>query len=490
MNGYNGPIINKENSNPTTRDPLGIEGAVTTMGGYLSPLVTTVTPKPFIWIFLVWCYYDVYNNQSIIPYTNRNVEKYIKRQNFFLCLAAHLVHKYENQSFPGITYMSNLDCERLNSFKYDENYIRGLGTNNYYFGAIDRMELVVSQDRATFDVYNPRRIRKEGERLALAFDKVISQTEYYKNYRLYDIEVPKTVLIELGNKVSSNLEGFDECRQILIENLFSKNGSENLSKSRDYLNYVLKTQNIKLDDELKCREVLYEYYSPRGELNYSLPEELMTIANGWEVLVGRQYFTVGLQMIWKRMIEVLPTNNPITINEWIGECFADQDFFEMTEEVSAVIEKLSLGFDEREAIIRESRNREKNRIIKNGISLILSVFKRFEKRTDIPDEIQKFFVIGDNGGSISLDMFFRLVKQFENKTIKEFAYYIMTNYLINQHWKTAIGKLIEGQDKFYFEVIGEDKYCGIVGRDYDYGFQGIRMVELFSVMKDLEILGK
>ena len=486
MDEYSGPIINKTSGNFITRDPLGIEGASTTIAGELCRLVTTVTPKPFMWAFLAWSYYDVFNHKDIIPYTKDDIDKYILKQNYYLCLGARLTDRYEYESFPGITYISNLPYKEMDYFEYQEQYLNGLGTLNNYYGALDRMELVVSQDRNTFEVFRPWRIRKEGERLALAFDKVISQTEYYKHYRFLDGPVPKEVLIELGNTVSSSLEGFDECKEILIDNLFSRNGSTNLAHSKDYLNYFLSLHKNGLNSEADYRYFLYDYFSPRGEGN-TLPDELREIANGWEVLIGRQYFTVGLQMIWRKMVDVLSPDNPRTLNEWIEDCFADQEFYSMDEIVAEILAQSEFSFTEREALISKPKKGDETNIIKDAVGVMLSVYKRLSNRSEFSDTTRKYFSTGEAGGSVTLDMFFKLVNEYENRTIQEFVYQIIRKYLVKQHVRTAFRKLLEGKDNYFVEKVN-DKYCGIPGRSYDYGFQGLRMVQLKSVMKDLRIL--
>ena len=487
MDRYNGPVINKTSGNFITRDPLGIEGASITISGDLCPLVTTVTPKPFMWAFLVWCHYDVFQNRDIVPYTKGNLDDYILKQNFFLCLGSRLTDKYEVESFPGIAYISNLPYEQMDSFEYQEDYVDGLGTLNYYYGALDRMELLITQNRDTLEIYNPRQLRKEGERLALAFDNVISQTEYYKKYRFLNIPVPKEVVMELGNTVSSSLEGFDKCREILTENLFSRNGSTNLALSKDFLNYVVNTQDDPFKTEAAYRNVLFDYYSPKGNA-LQLPNELREIADGWEVLIGRQYFTVGLQMIWKRMVDVLSPNDPKTLHEWFEDCFVDQDFFPMDEKVFTIIAQQEYSFEDREFMIFSAK-RNDTKIIRNAVSVMLSVYNRLSNRAEFSNDTRKFFTIGEAGGSVTLEMFFKLVKEYENKTVREFVHYIMKTYLVEQHLKTAFRKLIENRDNYYIEKVN-DKYCGIPGRRYDYGFQGIRLIDLYSVMKDLRILRK
>ena len=58
----NGPIINRTKNHFTTRDSLGIENVATTLSRDACPVVNTVTPRPFCWAFIDWCYYGWYKN--------------------------------------------------------------------------------------------------------------------------------------------------------------------------------------------------------------------------------------------------------------------------------------------------------------------------------------------------------------------------------------------------------------------------------------------
>ena len=53
-----GPRLNNITRNFTTRDSLGIEGVATSISAEICPIVNTVTPRPFYWAFITWCYYD------------------------------------------------------------------------------------------------------------------------------------------------------------------------------------------------------------------------------------------------------------------------------------------------------------------------------------------------------------------------------------------------------------------------------------------------
>ena len=65
--------------------------------------------------------------------------------------------------------------------------------------------------------------------------------------------------------------------------------------------------------------------------------------------------------------------------------------------------------------------------------------------------------------------------------------HIMNEWLIKQHYNTALAKFQRGEDGFYYEyVAGKYSKCA----DFGFDFQGNRMIQLFQVMKDLDVMGE
>ena len=79
------------------------------------------------------------------------------------------------------------------------------------------------------------------------------------------------------------------------------------------------------------------------------------------------------------------------------------------------------------------------------------------------------------------------ITNFQQRTIKDFILYIMENYLLKQHLQTAFTKMLGNRDGYYIQQV-ENQF--IKKKDFKLNFQGIRMVELYSVMKDLDIVNE
>ena len=482
----NGPIINKTKNHFTTRDSLGIENVATTLSRDACPVVNTVTPRPFYWALIDWCYYDWYKNHNEEERTRAKVNEYIKKTNYFVALGNILANGYTDAAFTGSSNINQNYDRNAELFSFDDSYLQKTGAMNYYPAGLDSMKMVVSSDDTTNFNEKPKLTdtdRGDGVALAKAFDKIISQTEFYKEYRFKSKDIPKAVLTELASIVTIDLAAFDECKTILKRNLFELNAlySLNLKDCKDYINYVKASYGIDLDTNAKCREVFYDYFSSKG-LNYQLPDELKNVALKWETIIGRQYLTIGLEILWKYMLEML--NGIYTSEEWIGYCLKQpNDFFELEADLSSIVAEQHYSFDVREKIINDERlSKETNpNSVASALRIILSVYNRFSKRNDINVDYL------NNGGSrsVSMSQAFDTIDNYLDRPIRDFLIFIMDNYLIKQHLTTAFYKMIEGRNGYYIEEV-DGRF--IRKHHFDLGFQGIRMVQLHSVMNDLGVL--
>lgn len=482
-----GPRLNNISRNFTTRDSLGIEGVATSISAEICPIVNTVTPRPFYWAFITWCYYDFYKYCEPKDRSSDNVYKYVKMQNYFLALASDINNTDGSNGFTGAdTIRSKVDLNQ-NTFSYDDKYLVTVLSNmGYYPAGLYTMGFIIDSDPETLEKYKYPHLTKEGEKLALAFESVFNQTKYYKDFRKVGMNIPKEVLIELSQSININLNGFDEVKKILIDHLFNKESQKKLIESHNYLKFIFKDYKPENLNTAKCRELFYDYFSPYSDNKHTYPEELQEIINNWEIVVGRQYFTSGLEMIWKYMLENL--NSPKLYREWFNDCLNNSKLtFNMNDKLSTIISSCNFSYSERERMIADARSKSSNHElnIENGIKIIISVYNRFNNRDDFSKDSKNYYNYGMDNNSISLNEYFKLVEEYKDKTIEEFIKYIMYYYLLNQHMNTAFEKMLQGRDGYYVEKI-ESEYSR---KEYfDLDFQGIRMVQLAMVMQDLNVL--
>lgn len=146
---------------------------------------------------------------------------------------------------------------------------------------------------------------------------------YSKNYRLNDMPVPRNVLEEYGKVIRLDMKGFDECKSILRRHMFELQSTEclRLFNCARYERLIYNCSNRAMITESLARYYLYDYFSSRAENNV-YPDELRETVQGWEIVIGRQYFTAGIEMIWKHILSIL--NSPSTFVEWSNQAVKEQ----------------------------------------------------------------------------------------------------------------------------------------------------------------------
>lgn len=484
------PKLNQFKSNFSTRYVMGIEGIAPSMSNEVSPVVSTVTPRPYYWAFFTWCYYDYFTNDVKNIGFIKSVDEYIRRNNYFIALGSVLKFGPERDSFIGVDSIGSAFYTSKDVYEYNPYYVKGLSTmRNYQSGIFDgerTMNLILNQNIDTGDRYNQPKITPTGIDLAKAFEEVIKETQYYKEYRTSDRPVPKTVLLELGELIRIDSRNFPECIRILKDCLFEKQRLIKLRESKDYLKHIHDDIDLKLATLTRCRKTLFDTYSIFGEQR-DIPEELHDISTEWEVIIGRQYFVIGLQIIFKYMLDFLV--EPMHLNTWVTQCIRDQEYsFDLNDTLQDVLElKLDeplADFEHRERIMTNEMKQSGRNSVENGLRVLLMIYNRFHDREDLSEMAKSFLHSGERESSVSMAQFFAKADEYLNNSVSEFIALIMKEFIVYQHMDTAFGKMINTHiDGYYIEEI-DKRYRR--RHAFDFGFQGLRMVQLTSVMNDLE----
>jgi hypothetical protein len=302
---------------------------------------------------------------------------------------------------------------------------------------------------------------------------------------LKDVEVPKAVLQELGQVLKFNLDGFDEVKMLLKDALFTQKNNarlnnENLIKSSEYIKFIYFQYGITNPTLYEMRRVLFDYFSPRGEAK-PYDDSLTEIVNDWEIVVGRQYLTMAVELMWKYMLWMLA--DTITLNEWVEICVNTAKWnIDYNKPLNTLLPECNYNFEEREKMISTgsgaSRNYHAN--IETGLKILLSLYNRFVNR----DELNENYL--HEGDDVSISSLIKLVDEYSDKPIIEFIQYVMVNWIVKRHEAVAREKLLQGRDGFYFERI-DDLYVP-AGHLAEPGFKGLRLLQLMQVMKDLDML--
>ena len=486
-----GPILNDISRSFTTRDSLGIEGVATTIQASICPIINTVTPRVFYWPFLVWIYYDYYRYSGVEKVSSDTFSAYLKRQDYFFIMANLLTEGSDQTGLNGKQQtLKDIDQAPKGPYSYNPSYFKSIyGGMQYYNAGCLSMYFIVDRDPENDKPLSVPKLTKEGEQLALAFQSVIKDTQYYKQYRTRNTPVPRNVLEEYGRVIRFDFQGFTKCKEIMKKYFFEDTRaiqlqarSELLTESREYVELLVHQYNISQMRGLELRRALYDYRI--NGIKIIIPDTLRTVAHKWEIATGRQYFTLGLEMIWKKMLEQL--SFPMTKMEWIRSVFSNSKFsLALQKPLENVVEECHLSFDEiEESILYAIRSQKMEECVENGLRVILSVYNRFSERADLGDE-KAFLEYGADTQSIAMIEMFEKVKEYSKKPCAAFLQFIMEEWLIEQHFITAFEKMLQGRDGFYYELI-DGKY--IRKHYFNIDFQGIRLTSLTQVMRDLDIL--
>ncbi len=484
-----GPLLNDNKRDFTTRDSLGIEGVAASISAELCPIVNTVTPRAFYWPFMVWIYYDFYKYSGIEEHTYSVFDKsYVKRQDYFFVLSQLLTNSSDQYYLVGKQKTETDIKNNINGpYTFNPNYfVSTFGGMQYYNAGCLSMDFVRIIDVDNNTRFSFPKLTLEGQKMALAFQNIIKNTEYYKEYRLIDVPVPKEVLVEYGNTINLGLRGFEDCKEILKSHLFDTDRYYLLNASAEYLKYIFNDYDMEDTSLASYRDILFDAYSIRGR-NEDINADLVPVSNGWEIVIGRQYFTAGLECIWKYMLDLLDNSGTsMDKKEWIKACIEKSDWsIDLNSDLSDVLVDCDYDFDTRESMIYDAAHlNNKEKMIENGLKIVLSMYNRFVDRDDYGDEAS-YLTWGNDSSSISFEELILLVNKYIHQPIKDFLSYVMDHWLIEQHYKTAFEKLLQQRDGFYYEIL-EGKY--IHKHNFDIDFQGIRLFQLSQVMRDLDIL--
>lgn len=490
-----GPKFNKLSDKINTRDNLGINGVAASMQGELCPVVNTVTPRAFYWPFMVWNYYDFFENSSITEHTTKVFdEQFLKINDYYFVLSNLITENPDRYNLVGQDKTgADLRNNPNGPFPFNSEYfVTRFGGMQYYNAGCLTMGYTTETTKENETLKMPHPTKALGEPMAKAFEEVIKDTEYYKEYRGKNTLVPRSVLQELGEVLTLDMRNFEECKRLLRESLFSpkaniKLNNKYLIQSAEYAKFIYKTcpsfrgkslAEFRLAD---MREVLFDYYSPAGACKYEHDHALDYIMMRWEVVVGRQYFTMALELIWKHLMKALEA--PMSGSDWYRAAVETSNHKnQLDHNLSEYIDACNYGFTEREKMISKGAGRAKNTKdnFDTAIQLLLSLYNRFNNREDVDKVLLKY------GDEISLVSLINLIEEYKGKSVGKFLQYITENWIIKQHKTTALNKTIQGRDSFFFEEIEKGLYSRRAEPTPE--FQGIRIVQLMQVMMDLDML--
>ena len=474
---------------PTSRDNLGITSAQTSLQDELCPVVNTVTYRAFYWPFLVWNYYTCIRNTPKSKLCDKNMgaifnDEYVKRNDFYFILGTLLNKDADHQNLAGVDN-GRATLKAVGPYQYNNKYLQAyFGGMQYYGGCCDTLGFITGREQDNTPIPGLARLTESvGKPMGEAFDKVIKDTRYYKEYMLTDKPVPKDVLEELGNILCIDMRGMEECKSLLRKALFEECDNEKFSnkyliQSRDYLLFLYREHGIiQKPNDYKFREILYDWFSPRGKKQYEYPEHVKYAVKTWETIVGRQYFTIAIELICNAMIKTLDV--PKDFASLFSDLIKNSDWkvIDIEKPIRQHIEDCVFEFNEREELISTGRKNPR-KSCENALRILFSVYNRFVNRDDTSEKSLAC------GGPVSIRSFITIIERMSGEPVKNILAYIMQRWIIDQNEAIAFEKLMQGRYGYLFERV-DNSYSG-TGLEAAAAFQGIRLVNLYQIMKDLD----
>ena len=473
-----GPILNNAYKSHNNRDPLGIDGISQSIVGDLCPIINSVTPHAIYWIFVNWIYYDLYENRKTTDMSEKILNAYIKKLNYFMVLG-NILNGVDVSDMVGVTNIRALPKD-LDTYSYNDSYIQTLTGINYYRAALTTAGFITNFDENQIEQFQHFKFTQKGRKLALSLNNLITNCDFYMKYISNDLyeSIPREDIKEFGRIVSFKLERLDESKKLLKEYFFDT--ITKLSLQYDFIKYLYYDLKIKDISDNGLRFFLYDYFSERS-LNNQCPDNLKILVKGWEVLVSRHFFTNAVEMIFSYVLEMLIA--PIRIDDFVNRLLESIP----DSKLSDYIDKYDLNGNKIDELLSYGRNKRNSheQSIENSIKILCSLYNRLNNREDLN---QDFLNLNNEGTSISLNEMISDIDLYRERNIRDYAEYIIKEYVIKQHIETAQRKMSLNEDSFFFGYYNDIIY-NINSYEYDFWYQNLRINNLFQVMNELDMLG-
>lgn len=473
-------------------DHLGIRSVAISMADHLQSGITSITPRARYWAFFAWVLHDFIQHAQEVK-TLINFKRFLKKQEGYFILA-NLADAEANgtttQAVIGSTEGIKVWRTQHDTFEPFHNYVQeSFGGYGTYRNVMKIMGVTVVGDEDTG--VHIDRLTKLGIKLAEAFQQLIQNTEYYQKYRLTNDPVPREVIRQYGQTAALN--GLKEATSKdypLLTNMFlpeeSINARQELRKQsmHYYMNIINQSNGNKLTFNY-LQDLMFDGFYHH---NLTVQKKLQTVAKGWEIYQARQFFTYSLDTIWSYLLNRM-SRRILTMTELISSVLTElkNSGYDLAEQVGDINRYIPLTQEFRRFSIKQMRVEQKdvNLHVWQPILVMLDVYHRLLGREDfeiIHDELLKL------GGrdSISLNTWLGFVDSYQQKSIKDFISYILRYFILEQHQKVALNKMITTKNETYHFIDNDGKLYFI--SDDNPVFNTFRVNQGLNILEDLGLV--
>lgn len=475
------PLFNATQQSYTRRDSLGLQSLSSSIQARVCPIINVVTPHPFYWAFLVWNYHHFYSlpenkDKSDSEFNNT----FVKRNDFYFALSHYLAGK-DTTGIVGRTKIEDkFGGETQNdSFSFYKDYYQShFGGMQYYNNGCFAMGFVPN-NRKLIDLTKDT----IGTQLTKAFDALIAETKYFKEYILQKKsldEVSREAIVEISDHLNMYLNNMDEVKEIIYKALFS---NPHLSFTEEYIKQLLDKGLISKGGEFSskaARKLLYGDMQPKILDGLDKSKKPKTIITQWELIVANQYYVSCMEKLWKFMLSILGIQ--CTQEQWIDKALSCSSDLNLKAPLSSFSE-IHLSVDEMEEKIYQNAGPKTLSLV---ISVLMSIINRFK------DDVLKFNCIpsfaSENRNNFTVFSLIKMIKEDTFENVEQLLRYLLKHHIIERHQRIATIKKYQGRDGFLYEFV-DGLYSpiadGRVNRNIDVDLPALRFVNVFYVLKDL-----
>lgn len=481
------------------RDHLGV-GSVTSdqILPVLSPGINVLTVHPRYHSFYTFLLDEFWKRSR--PRTSRAWKAFYRPREFIFSLGVHLEsHTLDRPdhagtgSIVGSSRTSALAGEQREAYRTDEDYIQSPlgGYGLYYRSVIAELGLLYPGGPGfptLIDVPS-----EQGKKAADAFREAVKDTVYYREYFDHDVtEVPTDVIREYANVACLCQLRPGAPDRALLRNIYLHGGDTDRAAARRatlrfLFDLACQTDGHPIDQDA-YRQLLYFRATEAGAAYTPSTDHEETFIS-WRLFQAREYFNFALNTLWSHLCEWGYENDgtvhPLPLETWwayvnralsinsLAEHFGlptpglyhTSPLRSLLEWVETFTQPESTGLAEAFQIDAVLHEHKLYRLPNGGliypvelsamIVLLLFLYARFGDPAFRNDPSWRFALMGADG-RLPLDGhsqgrgFFAAVRAFldTDKTVGEFARWLIDDYIVLQHQLIASQKLPDNTYRF------------------------------------------
>jgi hypothetical protein len=514
------------------QDHLGLGSVVTDrILPRLSPSINVLTPHPRYFSFYAFVLSEFWRRD--LPRTTSALRNWYRPMECIYSIACHLCKHPDhrgtaigNRKISGLVANKPDDFDPL--FDYMDSAMGGYGL--YYSTVMESHGLVrLAEPRLGLPVDT---VTSAGQEVAEAYRSSVSETRYFREWiGVTDARVPIDVVREFGKHgcYCRLREVAAPDRALLTDAFLHSGGSEEASARRETLRLFceLSAQTAEWPvNEESFRRLMYFRADHDGEGNpsayFEVTADTLRPARRWRLYQAREYFSFGLNSMWRRLIEwgILNDGNtyPISMKE-VVESLATIDFdgfarslgmgapgLSAKSPLASLIEWVSAsalvtgkldGPWELGAPMSEDRicrwlgydvgNRRGGAEALAGTVTLLALIaaRLWPAEMGLIEPEDWFPIVAGGAERISMEGFLRLMRSraVDGATIGDVTRRVTLDWVIAQHERVAAAKLTTTGDTFRFRrEAGRmrffDKYLGVGMNDSRFNALATSVYEL------------